>query len=96
MTDETRIENRAIYRGAQLHYQYRDGERFYVTGTVATSYGFVRVYAQGFAKRDPHTRVEFIWKFRQYSRVVDKLLTERGIATVAHRFAQEVVNGKHE
>jgi hypothetical protein len=62
----------------------------YTLGTIFTPVGFVAVYTQG--GDDPYTSLDFIHEGRAYSRNFDgKTFTERGLVTVAHRFAKGIV-----
>jgi hypothetical protein len=90
------VENRAVWLGRQLHTHRKDGAPRYITGVVFTHHGLVSVYAQGFDGHDQHTRCDFVWGGRHYLLSVPRLLTERGIVTLARRFASEVYDGQHD
>lgn len=95
--DKRWSENRAVWRGSRLHIHRDSADRpRYITGVVSTDAGYVDVYAQGFgAEKWKFTRLNFITKGRDYSLHIPKLLSQRGIATVARRFVVEVMRGDH-
>lgn len=62
-----------------------DGE-WYFEGEVGTVFGFVTVMSQA-----DLSRFDFIYKGRLYMRTLKRGLTKRGLATLANRFAKEIV-----
>jgi hypothetical protein len=81
--------SRAIDRAlAMVH----SDPRGWTTASVFTREGIVAVYME--AGERPFTRLDFIHGDRMHTRDIHgKAYTERGLVTVAHRFAREVVYG---
>jgi hypothetical protein len=66
--------------------------RGWTTSSVFTREGIVAVYME--AGERPFTRLDFIHKGRLYTRDIHgRSYTERGLVTVANRFAGEMVYG---
>lgn len=89
----------AIYLGRGVFTLGSPGQRYRV-GAIATRYGFVSIYSQGFEKavtaRD--ARAYSVWTFihdgKQHDLIRrDVVPTERGLIIIARRFAEAVVNG---
>jgi hypothetical protein len=53
-------------------------------GSVVTKHGIVEVYSQ---KGAPYTYIQVVIGGRLYERTINKEYTERGLVTVAARFA---------
>jgi hypothetical protein len=66
----------------------------YVEGCVLTPNGIVAVYSQGSEKDVPSTNLDFVWEGRLYSRTIKRRYTQRGLVTVANRFADEIRGGQ--
>jgi hypothetical protein len=58
----------------------------YYRGVVFTKQGIVAVYRQ-----DDHTRLDFVWRGKWYSRQIPAAYSDRYTITLANRFAGEVV-----
>lgn len=63
----------------------------YLEGCVITPHGIVAVYSQGGENEVPSTNLTFVYEGRVYSRTIPKSYTQRGLVTVANRYAQEVI-----
>ena len=70
-----------------------DGKSTYLVGHVMTEYGTVGIYTQGDDKNFHHTRLDFPHGKTCYVRTFNKRYSERGIVTVAKKFAKEVLEG---
>jgi hypothetical protein len=72
--------------------------RGYLEGCVITKHGIVSVYCQSGPDEVHHTALNFVHNGRLYSRGIDKSFTQRGLVTIANRFAHEVVDarGNHD
>lgn len=62
----------------------------YLEGCVLTEHGVVAVYSQGSETEAPSTNLDFVWEGRLYSRTIPARYTQRGLVTVANRFAEEM------
>ena len=62
----------------------------YLEGSVITAHGIVYVYSQGGATEVPSTNLQIVWGGRLYSRTMKRRYTQRGLVTVANRYAKEV------
>jgi len=79
---------------AMGRFMHERGEHPYTQGCVFTPYGIVAVYYQPRDERNPaYVNVSIVIDGRHYNRVLHRELTERGLVTVAHRFAREKANG---
>lgn len=77
--------------GALGRFHHDHGEHPYSRGCVLTPYGIVAVYYEpGSQRSKPYVNLDFIRDGRRISRTYRKQLTERGLVTVAHRFAAEI------
>jgi hypothetical protein len=66
------------------------GEHPYTQGCVFTPYGIVAVYYQPRDERNQaYATLSIVLGGRHYNRLLHRDLTERGLVTVAHRFARE-------
>jgi hypothetical protein len=67
----------------------------YTEGTIVTPHGIVSVYTE-VADYDMEinsgTILEFVYRRRYYRRDINRAYSERGLSTVANRFAKEIVN----
>lgn len=80
--------------GAMGRFMHERGNAPYTQGCVFTPYGIVAVYYQPRDERNPaYANFDIVVNGRHINRVIRKDLTERGLVTVAHRFAREVGNG---
>ena len=57
----------------------------YLDGEVATPFGYVLAWSD-----DGTSSLRFMWGGREYSKVIKRPFTRRGLATVAARFAREI------
>lgn len=60
-------------------------------GSVGTQWGFVSVSCFGMADGRNVTRLEFIHEGYNHTRTIKKDYTERGLVTVARRYAKAIV-----
>lgn len=65
------------------------------TGYVTTALGIVGVVTgmRDHDTEDDHTRLSIVWRGRLHDRQYNRVFTERGIITLAGRFAREIVRG---
>lgn len=74
-----------------------DGPRPWLltTGYVTTPLGIVGVVVAETRDepRDNDTRLTFVWRGQIHVRRLNRVLTERGVITVAGRFAREIAGG---
>lgn len=64
-------------------------------GVTTTPFGFVYAYSV-WDEADPgkdQTRIEFVWREREHVRQLNRAYTNRGLATLAARFAREIAQG---
>ncbi|MDB4893176.1 MAG: hypothetical protein JWL61_5031 [Gemmatimonadetes bacterium] len=96
MSRKYRDRVQAIYLGKLLEdHRDDDGKPRYYTGHVDTLNGYVTVYSQGYDRKwRAFTEVRFIWNGREYARSWDRKFSERGVVTIARRFAAQVVAGE--
>jgi hypothetical protein len=66
----------------------------YLEGTVITENGIVSVYCQSGPDEVPSTNLSFVWEGRLYSRTISKSHTQRGLVTIANRYADEIRGGQ--
>jgi hypothetical protein len=71
----------------QMQHRYAD----WLDGEVITYHGIVSIYAQGDDEFRPSTQLTFVWKGRMHVKSYNKRYTQRGIVTLAKRFANEIV-----
>lgn len=79
MTSDIRAESGVtMMDSCNPKYSFRRGVAF-------TTYGIVAIYDQ--SGEDAHTRLDFIFEGRCYTRTIARTFTNRGLITVAGRFA---------
>ena len=69
---------------------HEDNEKVWYSGTVFTPYGIVAVNTN-FLPNEPLSVLRIVYKGRLYYRRISKNYTSRGLITVAHKFAREMV-----
>jgi len=79
---------------AMGRFMHERGQYPFTQGCVFTPHGIVAVYYQPRDERNPaYANFSIVLDGRHINRVLHKNLTERGLVTVAHRFAKEKANG---
>jgi len=72
----------------------------YLEGSVFTQHGIVYVYSQGGVFNgvtdSPHTTLQIVVRGRLYSRDIHRRYTLRGLATIANRFARDLLLRRDE
>lgn len=66
----------------------------YTEGAIATHYGIVSIYTQGDERFKYHSRLDFVYRGRLYTRNFrGKRYSHRGLVTKAREFARQVTEG---
>lgn len=85
-------DSHVVYGSVMRATVVRDaGREWYSVGFRATPLGIVGLYTQ-----PDFVRLTFVYRGRQYERHIAETLSERGLATVAGRFARDVATGRTE
>src|SRR5689334_18574410 len=81
--------------GSFVAYTSRDGATHAHVGAVVTPLGIVQAQTWWDADRTARdaTYLRFVWRGRSHWRVIARVYSERGLTTVAARFAREVSRG---
>jgi hypothetical protein len=90
---ENRYSSKQGCARAQLFHTFGDYE--YTGGAVLTPCGIVAVYYQPASnKNKAYLRLDFVHEGRCFTKVENRSHSDRGIVTVAHRFARETRGDK--
>ncbi len=89
MTPTKQYRESVIHLVSGIHeHGHADLNIHYWLGAVPTVHGFVHVYGQ-----DDYAAWGFIHDGRQFDLTIRRGFTERGLVTIARRFAADVVEG---
>ena len=67
------------------------GDSTLTIGGVGSKWGFVIVNSWKFGNGEKSTRLEFIHNGYNHTRIIDNTYTDRGLVTVARRYAKAIV-----